>query len=109
MTLFIKIYAFNSKNLISLSKKIKNKLNLLKLIASGPVALPTKIHKFTVIKSPHVNKKSREQFSMSIHKQLFVIKNLDKININIIRFLILYLKSLCAENQIKITYMPGKI
>ena len=37
---------------------------------SGPVPLPTEITKFTVIKSPHVNKKSREQFEIRVHKRL---------------------------------------
>ena len=36
----------------------------------GPVPLPTEINKFTVLRSPHVNKKSREQFEMRTHKRL---------------------------------------
>lgn len=36
----------------------------------GPVPLPTEITKFTVIRSPHVNKKSREQFEIRVHKRL---------------------------------------
>ncbi len=40
---------------------------------AGPVPLPTKINKFTVLKSPHVNKKSREQFEMRTHKRLIDI------------------------------------
>ncbi|MBD3371249.1 MAG: 30S ribosomal protein S10 [Candidatus Coatesbacteria bacterium] len=39
----------------------------------GPVPLPTRIHRFTVNRSPHVNKKSREQFEMRIHKRLIDI------------------------------------
>ena len=37
---------------------------------SGPIPLPTSINKFTVLRSPHVDKKSREQFEMRIHKRL---------------------------------------
>ena len=37
---------------------------------SGPIPLPTKINKITVLRSPHVNKKSREQFEMRTHKRL---------------------------------------
>lgn len=37
---------------------------------AGPIPLPTRVHKFTVNRSPHVNKKSREQFEMRIHKRL---------------------------------------
>ncbi len=42
---------------------------------AGPVPLPTKIEKFTVLRSPHVNKKSREQFEMRTHKRLIDIFN----------------------------------
>ena len=42
---------------------------------AGPIPLPTKISKYTVLKSPFVNKKSREQFEMRTHKRLIdVIK-----------------------------------
>jgi small subunit ribosomal protein S10 len=37
---------------------------------SGPVLLPTSIKKYTVLRSPHTDKKSREQFEMRIHKRL---------------------------------------
>lgn len=40
---------------------------------SGPVPLPTRIKKYTVLRSPHVNKKSREQFEMRTHKRLIDI------------------------------------
>jgi small subunit ribosomal protein S10 len=40
---------------------------------SGPVPLPTRINKFTVLRSPHVHKKSREQFEMRTHKRLIDI------------------------------------
>ena len=39
----------------------------------GPVPLPTKISKYTVLRSPHVDKKSREQFEVRIHKRLLYI------------------------------------
>ncbi|MEK7626002.1 MAG: 30S ribosomal protein S10 [Patescibacteria group bacterium] len=37
---------------------------------SGPIPLPTKRSTYTVIKSPHVYKKGREQFEMRVHKRL---------------------------------------
>jgi len=40
----------------------------------GPIPLPTRIHRFTVNRSTHVNKKSREQFEMRIHKRLLDIE-----------------------------------
>jgi small subunit ribosomal protein S10 len=40
---------------------------------SGPIPLPTKIQKITVLRSPHVDKKSREQFEIRVHKRLIDI------------------------------------
>ena len=40
---------------------------------SGPVPLPTRINRYTVLRSPHVDKKSREQFEMRTHKRLIDI------------------------------------
>ncbi|MFQ5602847.1 MAG: 30S ribosomal protein S10 [bacterium] len=42
---------------------------------SGPVPLPTKRSLYTVLRSPHVDKKSREQFETRIHKRLIDILN----------------------------------
>ena len=40
---------------------------------SGPVPLPTHIERYTVLRSPHVDKKSREQFEIRTHKRLIYI------------------------------------
>lgn len=37
---------------------------------AGPIPLPTEINKYTVLRSPHIDKKSREQFEMRTHKRL---------------------------------------
>lgn len=42
---------------------------------SGPIPLPTDRSVYTVLRSPHVNKKSREQFETRIHKRLIEILN----------------------------------
>ena len=39
----------------------------------GPIPLPTRIERYTVLRSPHVNKKSREQFEIRTHKRLIYI------------------------------------
>ena len=39
----------------------------------GPIPLPTRISKYTVLRSPHIDKKSREQFEIRIHKRLMDI------------------------------------
>ncbi len=40
---------------------------------SGPIPLPTKINRWTVLRSPHTDKKSREQFEIRTHKRLLDI------------------------------------
>ena len=42
---------------------------------SGPILLPTKQKRYTILRSPHVDKKSREQFEQRIHKRLVDILN----------------------------------
>jgi small subunit ribosomal protein S10 len=41
----------------------------------GPIPLPTRISRYTVLRSPHVDKKSREQFEVRTHKRLLYIKD----------------------------------
>ncbi|MEG3639795.1 30S ribosomal protein S10 [Magnetococcus sp. PR-3] len=41
----------------------------------GPIPLPTKINRYTVLRSPHVDKKSREQFEIRTHKRIIDIIN----------------------------------
>ena len=40
---------------------------------SGPIPLPTRIERYTVLRGPHIDKKSREQFEMRTHKRLIDI------------------------------------
>ena len=40
---------------------------------AGPVPLPTRIERYTVLRSPHIDKKSREQFEIRTHKRLIYI------------------------------------
>ena len=42
-------------------------------IISGPIPLPTRIERYTVLRSPHIDKKSREQFESRTHKRLIDI------------------------------------
>ncbi|HAI95281.1 TPA: 30S ribosomal protein S10 [candidate division WWE3 bacterium] len=41
----------------------------------GPVPLPTRIEKFTVIRGPHIDKRSREQFELRTHKRVVDVLN----------------------------------
>jgi len=42
---------------------------------TGPIPLPTKVQRWTVLRSPHVDKKSREQFELKTHKRLIEISD----------------------------------
>jgi small subunit ribosomal protein S10 len=44
-------------------------------IVKGPIPLPTRRSTWTVLRSPHVDKKSREQFELRVHKRLIEIEN----------------------------------
>ncbi|NRB21895.1 30S ribosomal protein S10 [Candidatus Dependentiae bacterium] len=59
-----------------LDKAIKQIVSTVKRTGSqlmGPVPMPNKRHCFTVLRSPHVNKKSREQFELTIHRRILDI------------------------------------
>ncbi|MCH7987552.1 MAG: 30S ribosomal protein S10 [Planctomycetes bacterium] len=54
-------------------------------IVHGPIPLPTRIERYTVLRSPHIDKKSREQFEIRTHKRLIDIiqptgKTIDSLN-----------------------------
>ena len=71
----IKLKAYDH-NLIDIStKKIIKKAKDTGAVISGPVPLPTKKTIYTVLRSPHVNKKSREQFEKRVYKRLIEILN----------------------------------
>lgn len=40
---------------------------------AGPIPIPTRVEKFTVLRSPHIDKKSREQFEIRTHKRMIEI------------------------------------
>jgi|SRR5208283_2446813 small subunit ribosomal protein S10 len=57
------------KSVVDIIKKVKET----GARVSGPIPLPTKIQKYTILRSVHVDKKSREQFEMRIHKRIIDI------------------------------------
>ena len=69
----VRLRAFDVDLLDQSSKTIVQVVRKAGAKVSGPIPLPTKINKFTVLRSPHVNKKSREQFEMRTHKRLIDI------------------------------------
>ena len=69
----IKLKAYDHKVLDAAAIKIVDTVKRTGGEISGPVPLPTHIQKYTVLKSVHVNKDSREQFEMRTHKRLIDI------------------------------------
>ena len=64
----IRLKAFDHRVLDQSTEEIVNTAKRTGAEVRGPIPLPTRIKKFTVLRSPHVNKKSREQFEMRTHK-----------------------------------------
>ncbi len=67
----IKLKAFEHKILDKVVKDIVNTAKRTRVV--GPIPLPTRIEKFCVTRSPHVDKNSREQFEIRTHKRLIDI------------------------------------
>ena len=71
----IKLKGFDHRMLDKSVREIADTIKRSGAKIAGPILLPTDKKKYTVIKSPHVNKKGMEQFEMRIHKRLIYIKN----------------------------------
>lgn len=69
----IRLKAYDSKLLDQWVKEIVETAIRTGAKIAGPIPLPTKIYRYTVLRSPHVDKKSREQFEIRIHKRLLDI------------------------------------
>lgn len=69
----IRLKAFDHQLLDSSAEKIVETAKRTGALVSGPVPLPTERSVFTVLRSPHVHKDSREQFEMRTHKRLIDI------------------------------------
>lgn len=69
----IKLRAYDHRVLDTSVKEIVDTAHRTGARIGGPVPLPTKINKYTILRSPHVDKKSREQFEIRTHKRLIDI------------------------------------
>ena len=66
----IRLKAYDHKVIDQAAKQIVDTALRTGATLAGPIPLPTRRTSFTVIKSPHVFKKGREQFEMRVHKRL---------------------------------------
>src|SRR5512142_569383 len=69
----IRLKAFDHRVLDHSTREIVNTAKRTGATVAGPIPLPTQIERFTVNRSPHVDKKSREQFELRTHKRLLDI------------------------------------
>ncbi len=69
----IRLKAFDYRILDQSTGEIVNTAKRTGAAVRGPIPLPTKIEKYTVLRSPHIDKKSREQFEIRTHKRLLDI------------------------------------
>ena len=69
----IRLKAFDHRVLDSSTLEIVDTAKRTGAAVRGPIPLPTKIEKYTVLRGPHVDKKSREQFEIRTHKRLLDI------------------------------------
>ena len=69
----IRLKAFDHRLIDNSAREIVDTAKRTGAEVRGPIPLPTKIEKYTVLRSPHVDKKSREQFEIRTHKRLLDI------------------------------------
>ena len=69
----IKLRAYDNKILDASTEEIVNTVKRTGATIKGPIPLPTRIERYTVLRSPHIDKKSREQFETRTHKRLIDI------------------------------------
>ncbi len=69
----IRLKAFDHRILDQATNEIANTAKRTGALVRGPIPLPTHIDKYTVLRSPHIDKKSREQFEIRTHKRLLDI------------------------------------
>ncbi len=69
----IKLKAYDYRLLDQSVKEIVDTARKTGARIAGPIPLPTKINRYTILRSPHVDKKSREQFEIRTHKRLIDI------------------------------------
>lgn len=69
----IKLKSYDHNLIDKSADKIVKTVKAAGAVVSGPIPLPTEKKVFTVLKSPHVNKKARDQFQLTTHKRLMDI------------------------------------
>ena len=69
----IRLKAFDHRVLDQSTGEIVNTAKRTGAQVRGPIPLPNRIQKFTILRGPHVDKKSREQFEIRTHKRFWIL------------------------------------
>lgn len=69
----IRMEAYDHEVLDRTAKEIVETAKRTEAVVYGPIPLPTRIERYTVLRSPHIDRKSREQFEIRTHKRLIDI------------------------------------
>jgi small subunit ribosomal protein S10 len=75
----IKLKAFDHRMIDRSAAEIVDTAKRTGAIVKGPIPLPTRIERFTLLRSPHVNKKARDQYEIRTHKRIMdIVEPTDK-------------------------------
>ena len=84
----IRLKAYDHRLLDQSTKEIVDTAKRTGARVAGPIPLPTAINKFCVLRSPHVDKKSREQFELRTHKRLIDIREANARTVEVLNRLV---------------------
>lgn len=80
----IKLKSYDQNLVDKSAEKIVKSVKPTGAFVNGPICLPTQKKIFTILRSPHVNKKSRDQYELRIHKRLLYIYSLSSKTIDVL-------------------------
>jgi small subunit ribosomal protein S10 len=80
----IRLESFDHEALDASAQEIVNVARQSEAVVAGPVPLPTRIERFTVLRSPHVDKKSREQFEIRTHRRVIYLTHPTKKTVDLL-------------------------
>jgi small subunit ribosomal protein S10 len=107
ITVHITLKAFHPFYLNRFVVLTQEKLTRFGILKVSNVFLPSKIERFTVLRSPHVDKKARDQFERVTHKRILVLKLSlnDKDSLQYLHRVLSLLKSLALGAEISVKYI----
>lgn len=101
----IKLKSFDTYYIDVANSYIKSIFSYLNINSIRQINLPSHIKKFTVLRSPHIDKKSREQFQLKTYKQIIQIEFIDKQKAFLLIDLLKNLELIGIEMEIKIKFL----